>query len=517
MLDEYNSVYCFDLRGDQRTQGEDSRREGGKIFGSGSRARIAIIVLVKKKGVKKDGYVRYYDIGDYLSRSEKLQIIKNFGSVKDVPWKYLTPDENNDWLNHRNPAFANFVILGDKKKRENVSYYADNYAMGLSTNRDAWIYSFSQKCTNAVRMIEFYNAELDRCEGEYQNILSQQHFSNIDDLKKTVYSNCKSDDPHNISWSAGLLNRFIKGKKICSEGTMRIVMHRPFVKEYCYFNTDIIERPSKWESLFPNGNENVVMCVSGAPLSKPFCTLMTDCIQDLNLLQHSQCFPLYVYEKEENKEAAQLSFENMTEGESIKWHKRSAITDVVLSKFRNIYGDRVTKEDIFYYIYAVFQSKGYIAEYADNLSKEMPRIPMLAHFPEYVKIGRALADLHLHYEKSVTAAEIGVTVDMRTEDYTIVDKMRFGKGKDKSIIEYNPYITIRDIPAAAYDYIVNGKSAIEWIVEQYAVTTDKASGIVNDPNTYAGGKYVFDLLLSIISVSLKTQELIAQLPEYKEI
>lgn len=177
--------------------------------------------------------------------------------------------------------------------------------------------------------------------------------------------------------------------------------------------------------------------------------------------------------------------------------------------------DRVTKEDIFYYIYAVFQSKGYIAEYADNLSKEMPRIPMLAHFPKYVKIGRALADLHLHYEKPVTAAEIGVTVDMRTEDYTIVDKMRFGK--DKSIIEYNPYITIRDIPTAAYDYIVNGKSAIEWIVEQYAVTTDKASGIVNDPNTYAGGKYVFDLLLSIISVSLKTQELIAQLPEYKEI
>lgn len=518
LLNEYNSVYCFDLRGDQRIQGEASRKEGGKIFGSGSRARIAIIVLVKKKGVKKDGYVRYYDIGDYLSRNEKLQIIKDFGSVKDVPWKYVTPDENNDWLNHRNPAFSNFVVLGDKKKRDKVSYYADNYAMGLSTNRDVWIYSFSKECTNATRMIEFYNAELDRCETEYQNVLSHQHFSNIDDLKKTVYTNCKSNDSHNISWSAGLLNRFLKGKRILPDAIMRTVMHRPFTKEYCYFNTDIIERPSKWESFFPNeGMENYVICVSGSPLKRPFCTLMTDCIQDLHLLENSQCFPLYVYEKEKNKEAAQLSFENMTEGESVKWHKRSAITDVVLSKFRSIYGDRVTKEDIFYYIYAVFQSKGYIAEYADNLSKEMPRIPMLAHFPKYVKIGRALADLHLHYEKPVTAAEIGVTVDMRTEDYTIVDKMRFGKGKDKSIIEYNPYITIRDIPTAAYDYIVNGKSAIEWIVEQYAVTTDKASGIVNDPNTYAGGKYVFDLLLSIISVSLKTQELIAQLPEYKEI
>ena len=127
-----------------------------------------------------------------------------------------------------------------------------------------------------------------------------------------------------------------------------------------------------------------------------------------------------------------------------------------------------------------------------------------------------MAELHINYEAPASAESVGVTVDKQKEDYTAT-QMRFGKGKDKSIIEYNPYITIRDIPAAAYDYIVNGKSAIEWIVEQYAVTTDKASGIVNDPNTYAGGKYVFDLLLSIISVSLKTQELIAQLPEYKEI
>lgn len=154
---------------------------------------------------------------------------------------------------------------------------------------------------------------------------------------------------------------------------------------------------------------------------------------------------------------------------------------------------------------------------ADDLSKGVTRIPTLAHFVDYVRIGRELADLHLKYEKPVSAEELGVTIEMHKEDYTVVDRMRFGKGKDKSIIEYNPYITIRNIPAEAYNYIVNGKSAIEWILEQYAVTTDKASGIVNDPNTYAGGKYIFDLLLSIISVSLKTQELIAQLPEYKEI
>lgn len=517
LLEEYNSVYCFDLRGDQRTQGEASRKEGGKIFGSGSRARIAIIVLVRKKGVKKDGFVRYCDIGDYLSRSEKLQIIEQFGSVEKVPWNYITPDENNDWLNHRNPAFANLIALGDKKKREKLSIYADNYAMGLSTNRDVWIYDYNPDSHKTREMIDFYNAEIDRCSAELQAISESNKISITEKARPTILMNIRSDDPHRISWSRGLYNLFCKQEKIDNTTQKLVTMRRPYCKQYCYYQRKIIECPSKWESLFPDGNENVVMCVSGAPLSKPFCTIITDCIQDLNLLQHSQCFPLYIYEKEENKESAQLSFENMTEGESVKWHKRSAITDATLSKFKEIYGERISKEDIFYYMYAVFQSKGYIAEYADNLSKEMPRIPMLANFPEYVRIGRALADLHLHYEKPVTAEEVGVTVDMRTEDYTIVDKMRFGKNKDKSIIEYNPYITIRNIPATAYDYIVNGKSAIEWIVEQYAVTTDKASGIVNDPNTYAGGKYVFDLLLSIISVSLKTQELIAQLPEYKEI
>lgn len=522
LVEEFNSIYVFNLRGNQRTSGERSRKEGGKIFGSGSRTPVAITILVKKKGVRKDGYIRYYDIGDYLSRAQKLQIISDFASIEKIKWQYITPDENNDWINCRNPAFSNFVALGDKKKREAVSYFGDNYAMGLSTNRDVWIYSFNPDSNNALHMIDFYNNELNRCKLEYQKMVEQQHFSSIDDLQKTFYKNERSTDSHNISWSAGLLSRFLKGKPISTTAGKRKTMYRPFIKVNCFFHTDIIERPSKWESFFPTDNmENIVMCVSGAPLKRPFSVLLTDCIQDLHLLENSQCFPLYIYEKEESKATAQLTFEDLEEGESVKWHKRYAISDAVLGKYREIYGDRVTKEDIFYYIYAVFHSKGYTTTYEDNLSKEMPRVPMLAHFPEYVKIGRALADLHLNYEKPVSAEDVGVSVEMRTENYTIEDKMRFGKGKgkdkDKSVIIYNPHITIRNIPAAAYDYIINGKSAIEWIVEQYAVTTDKASGIVNDPNTYAGGKYIFDLLLSIISVSLKTQELIAQLPEYKEI
>ena len=247
-----------------------------------------------------------------------------------------------------------------------------------------------------------------------------------------------------------------------------------------------------------------------------FSALMTNVIQDYDLEQHANSFPLYIYEKENLTDDGQMSMFGEAERPTVKWHRRYAISDAILHKYSEIYGSKVTKEDIFYYIYAVLNAPAFVDKYADDLSKDVTRVPMLAHFNDYAHIGRALAELHINYEAPASAESVGVTVDKQKEDYTVT-QMRFGKGKDKSIIEYNPYITIRDIPAAAYDYIVNGKSAIEWIVEQYAVTTDKASGIVNDPNTYAGGKYVFDLLLSIISVSLKTQELIAQLPEYKEI
>lgn len=518
VVSDFNNIYVFNLRGNQRTSGELSRKEGGKIFGSGSRTPVAITILVKKKGAKKDGFIRYLDIGDYLSRTDKLNIISNYGSIEKIRWNYITPDENGDWINHRNPKFSSLLALGDKKKRENCSLFSDNYSMGISSNRDTWVYSFSVKTCPAEKMVASYNEELDRCRTEFANVISQGKTVASAKARETFYTNTRNLDSKKISWSRGLLKTFCNDKYIEPTNDYRITMLRPFCKKYLYFSCDIIDYPSKWPSVFPtDSTRNLVICVSGAPLKKPFSVLITNCIQEYHLLENSQCFPLYIYEKAESKESAQLSFDNMTDGESVTWRKRYAITDMALSKYRSVYGERITKEDIFYYIYAVFQCKGYVSEYADNLSKEAPRIPMLAHFPDYVRIGRELADLHLNYEKPVSVEELGITVEMRKEDYTVMDKMRFGKNKDKSIIEYNPYITIRNIPAEAYNYIVNGKSAIEWIVEQYTVTTDKSSGIVNDPNTYAGGKYIFDLLLSIISVSLKTQELIAQLPEYKEI
>lgn len=523
LLEEFNHIYVFNLRGDQRTLGETSRREGGKIFGSGSRTPVAITILVKRKGVKKDRFIRYHDIGDYLSREQKLAIIAEFGDISSIKWSFITPNENNDWINQRNQSYADFIALGDKKKQEQISIYLDNYASGLSTNRDVWIYSYSaeQAKMYSERMIAFYNSERERCFTELKQQQEQGIISNSDKKAIDTYlTNIRSMNASKISWSAGLTTAFCRNSVIEPIEYVRLTSYRPFCKKFLVYNKDIIERPSKWDSILPDDTfENFVICVSGAPIKKNFSVLMTNTIQDLNFMEHSICFPMYIYDKIDKHNGTQISLFGNTEEETVEYKKRYAISDAALTKFKGIYGDRVTKEDIFYYLYAVLHSKDYISAYEDNLAKEMVRIPMLEKFPKYVEIGKQLAELHLNYETPADAVALSLDIAITKEDYT-VSKMRFkkvGKEDDKSTIIFNNYITISNIPERAYEYVVNGRSAIEWIMESYRIKTDKDSGITDDPNTYGDEKYIFNLLISVISVSLQTLDLIESMPEYKEI
>ncbi len=518
LLEDFNSVYCFNLRGNQRTSGELSRKEGGKIFGSGSRTPVCITILVKKKGVRKDGYVHYCDIGDYLTRQQKLDKVKEFGSIEGIHWEVLRPDENNDWLNLRNPDFINHIALGDKKKKEALSIWSDSFSAGIVSSRDAWVYSFNQ-CRLNERMLGFinlYNAEVHRC----HSLVGSLKINTKELMDELIKIRC--NDPSKISWSAGLTAMFGKKQTIDNCATNKVVMWRPFCKTYIFFGKNVIERPSRWDSIFPSSEyKNLVICVSGAPLKKAFSVLMTECTQDFHTLENSQGFPLYMYDEVKKNDGQitllDLGVDDTPAGATYK--RRSAITDAALKKFQGLYGNKVKKEDIFYYVYAVLHSKEYIARYADNISKELPRIPTLDHFADWVQAGRDLAKLHLNYEQIANAEQLGLTVEISKEDFT-VEKMRFakeGKTAKKDTIHYNEFITISNIPERAYDYIINGQSAIEWIMEKYQITVDKASGIRNDPNDYAGGKYIFDLLISIISMSLKTLDLVDGLPEYKEI
>lgn len=499
------------------------RKFWGKVVDAGSRIPVAITILVKHNGVKKDRFIHYHDIGDYLSREQKLAIIAEFGDISAVKWSFITPNENNDWINQRNQSYANFIALGDKKKQEQISIYLDNYASGLSTNRDVWVYSYSaeQAKMYSERMIAFYNSERKRCFAELKQQQEQGIISSSDKKAIDTYlTNIRSMDATKISWSAGLTTAFCRNFAIEPTGCVRLTSYRPFCKKFLVYNKDIIERPSKWDSILPDDkHENFIICVSGSPIKKNFSVLITDTIQDLNFMEHSICFPMYIYDQTEKHENVQMSLFGNIEEDTAEYKKRYAISDVALARFRNIYGDRITKEDIFYYLYAVLHSRDYISAYEDNLAKEMVRIPMLEKFPKYVEIGRKLAELHLNYETPVDADSLGLDIAVTKEDYS-VSKMRFkkvGKDSDKSTIIFNDYIMISNIPERAYSYVINGRSAIEWIMESYRIKTDKDSGITDDPNTYGDEKYIFNLLISIISVSLKTLDLIESMPEYKEI
>lgn len=525
---EFSSIYIFNLRGNQRTSGELSRKEGGKIFGSGSRTPISITLLVKNPEIKSEKAKIYYnDIGDYLSQQEKLKIVKDFKSIINLPFVEINPNKEGDWINERNESFDAFIPLApDKKFDVKTQTFFNTYAIGVATNRDAWVYNFSKKEIekNMQQMIAFYNQQRE------DFLTAKQNNSKLD-IEDFIDTNATK-----ISWTVNLRKELSKNKKFfINLNEINSSIYRPFCKQNLYFDKPFIERPGINPKLFPNTNlSNLVINCHGLGGNKLHSTLMTNSIIDLNCLEAgAQCFPLYYYE-ERQKQTKSL-FDNEESGTS-EFERRDAISDFILTQAKERFGKNVSKEDIFYYVYGLLHSKEYRETFANDLKKMLPRLPLLEDVREFwafSKAGRQMADLHLNYENQPSAAGVMVvrnplTItdvmksltedEIKYIDYR-VDKMKFAKKDQKDIIYYNSRITIENIPAKAYEYVVNGKSAIEWIMERYAITTHKESQITNNPNDWAeevgNPRYILDLLLSIINVSVQTVDIVEALPKVK--
>ena len=506
---EFTSIYVFNLRGNQRTSGELSRREGGKIFGSGSRTPIAITLLVKNPDVKtQKATIHYHDIGDYLSREEKLKIVNNFksfGSDK-MPLKIIHPNEQGDWVSQRNDSFSDFISLAPEKKFDTKSqtFFVLN-SLGINTNRDSWVYNSNIKNlkSNAERMISFYNKQVE----EFRKEKSKGAEVNV--------LNFIEDDPKLISWSSSLIPQLEKcNEAIYEDEKTAIALYRPFFKQYLYYGEKLIHRRGQFVDFFPNlGVKNLVISMTGIGSSKEYSCLISDTMPDLQVQMNNQCFPLYYYE-ERQKHSPSL-FDKEGESEFIR---RDGVSDFILNRCQQQYGKNVSKEDIFYYVYGFLNSPDYRQTFASDLKKMLPRLPLVEDvrdFWAFSKAGRKLAELHINYE-TVPPFE-GCTVTGAESGFFTVEKMRFPKKDQKDTIHYNSRITITSIPAKAYEYVVNGKSAIEWVMERYAVTTHKESGIKNDPNDWANEvgnpRYILDLLLSVINVSVQTVDIIQSLPK----
>lgn len=520
---EFSAIYVFNLRGNQRTSGELSRKEGGKIFGSGSRTPIAITILVKKpKASDEAARIYYHDIGDYLSREEKLNIIRNMGDISNplMQWVTITPNEHGDWLNKRSEQFKLYTPLEPEKKfgKGNKSFF-EGFSLGLGTNRDAWVYNSSlvELQANITKTIDFYNQQVE----SYKTAKKEM---SLDDFLADKRDSTK------IVWTDTLIRDLQKGIKYKIDNSRYTVgMYRPFFKQAFYHDRILNHRVYQMPRLFPTPNHrNLVICVSGIGASKDFSTLITDCIPDLQLQFNGQCFPLYWYD-DSTADIADLF--SATQSEMDRYVRRDGVTDWILSTARKQYGSRVTKEDIFYYVYGILHAPDYRTTFAADLKKSLPRLPLVESpddFWAFSRAGRSLAELHLGYERVEPYAGCRTIYSPLTNrgdeiSYLIDDKMRFGKldskTADKRIIHYNAGITIENIPLEAYDYVVNGKSAIEWVMERYAVKTDPASRIENNPNDWCrehnDPKYIYNLLLRIITVSLETMKIVRSLPKLK--
>ncbi len=488
---EFSHLYVLNLRGNQRTSGEVSRKEGRKIFDSGSRATIAIIFFVKDTSVKNNT-IHYYDIGDYLKREEKLHRLANFTNLDAIKFEKITPNAKGDWINQRNEEFDKLIPL--KRDKTNDSIFDIN-SNGVVSGRDPWVYNFSPDALmrSVQKCIDTYNADLKRFNERFRESF-RQRTKGVKPADRYKHLNDKeiTTDKTKIAWTDGLKNKLIKNKNLPESGMecVRLALYRPFNKQWLYWDKDWINRQGEFSKIFPDKDAQNVVINTGVGNGKDFSALVSDFISDYSLISPTQAYPLYYYDD---------------------WGNRHyAISGYALNLFRKHYKDNlIAEEEIFYYIYAILHHKGYLEKYKNSLAKEEPRIALSEDFKELSVLGKELAKLHLNYESGEMHASVEYTTLMNaeTEGYYDVDKMT----KKGDSILYNHHITITKIPKKAFEYVVNGKSAIDWVIERYQKTTDKDSLIENNPNDYAGGKYVFELLCRVIKLSEKSVDLIEKI------
>ncbi|WP_120937941.1 DEAD/DEAH box helicase [Helicobacter pylori] len=450
---DFAHLYVLNLRGNARTSGETFKKEGGKIFDSGSRATIAVIFFVKDTSVKNSA-IHYYDIGDYLKREDKLNRLANFLNLDAIPFETITPNNKGDWINQREDAFDKLIPLKRDKKRQNPSVFDIN-SNGVATNGDPWVYNFSQKIlTQSVqKRIDTYNADLKRFNAHFREAFKQRTKGvKKADLYKHLNDREITTDKTKIAWVQNLKTQLIKGKKLddFSQEKISVSLYRPFNKQYFYYERELAWSFYSMKKIFPDKNAQNVVINTGVGNGKEFSALASDCISSCDLISHNQAYPLYYYDDLGNR--------------------HYAISGYALNLFRKYYEDNsIVEEEIFYYIYAIFHHSG---------------------------------EMH-------TSVEYKTLMNAEEEGYYDVETMK----KIGDRIHYNNHIAITKIPKKAFEYVVNGKSAIDWVIERYQKTRDKDSLIENNPNDYAGGKYVFELLCRVITLSVKSVDLIEKISE----
>ncbi|WP_242682162.1 DEAD/DEAH box helicase [Herbiconiux sp. SYSU D00978] len=502
---EFSSIYVFNLRGNARTAGEQRRKEKDNVFGQGTRTTAAIYLLVKNPNDTSPGKVFYNDIGDYLTRQQKLDAIRDAGSYTRVDWTRIEPNEQGDWVNQRNSAFDSFTLLASKERRDaNRARALQTYSRGLESGRDAWVYNYSKTrlLSNVNRSVETYSSEVDRWVRAGRPLP-------VEDFITT--------DSAAISWTRSLRGHLVKERAIsfvAAHGEY-LANYRPFSKQHVYFDPYLNHERSQTPRFFPSPDvENWGFYTTAPGAGHRFSVLAVGQLPDLAFWGSGsgQFFPRYSYEAQTFEGDLLASLED----DVAPYRRIDNVTDEILADYQATFGAEVTKDDIFFYLYGLLHSSDYREQFEGDLQKMLPRIPKVREFRAFSDAGRKLSQLHLDYEQ--------VEPYPLSEQQTVgasyhVSRMRYGKlgrATDKSTIIYNSDITVAGIPDAAHEYVLGSRSAVDWVIERYQAKPDKASGIMNDPNDWAAEqgnpRYVLDLLARVVTVSVETVNIIKGLP-----
>jgi len=498
LADDFDAIYILDLGGNAR---KGLKVSDANVFGI--RVGVCINLFVKTRRTTNHpttngdnsapARIFYYRTDDLWNKKQKFDFLDERRHVGTIKWETIRPDARYTWLTEGLHAeFETFIPMGTKeaktRNRRGGSEDLTNvifkiYSLGISTSRDAWAYNFNRNVLteNMRRIIGTYNAEVDRWKHR------ENWDANIDDFVDY--------DDKKISWSRELKVKLKRGRKAeYAKGKVRTSLYRPFTESNLYFDRVMNDVISGFPSIFPVPETEVENRVIWLKIGKewPMFTLMANKIPDTLPQSGAQCFPFYTYDED-------------------RTNRRENITDWALEQFRTHYQDNtITKWDIFHYVYALLHHPDYRERYQANLKRDLPHLPYTPDFWDFAKAGQRLGEIHIGYEdvgeyplRFIENRE--VPIDWR------VEKMKLSK--DKTQLVYNDFLTLEGIPAKAFDYRLGNRSALEWVIDQYRVKTDKRSGIVNDPNRADDLRYIVKLIGKVIAVSLETVEIVEGLPD----
>ena len=485
LANDFDSIYVLDLGG-------NLRKHSGVSNVFGIRVGVSINFFIKKKKRESTrSSIFYVRVEETRKKEYKFHYLELKEHYQNIEWQPVTPDQQNTWLTEgMRTEFENFIPMGSKAARmgkdEAMEVVFKNYSNGVSTNRDALVYNFNRNTLteNMQRTIDYYNEQVLKWEQRLNRKESVDDFVVYDDAK--------------ISWSSTLKLHLKRGRSAeYAVYNVRNSLYRPFTRSNLFFDRVMVDRIGSFPTISPTPEaerENRIICVSGLGSRKPFHALMAKMIPSLDMFEKTQCFPFYVYDEDGT-------------------NRRENVTDGVLRKFRSQYQDEsIIKWDVFHYVYAVLHHPDYRETYQANLKRELPRIPFLPDFWSFVKTGRRLGEIHVSYEDQPEyhldfIETPGMSLNWR------VEKMRLTK--DKTQIRYNDFLTLASIPPEAFDYRLGNRSALDWLIDQYRIKTDKRSGITNDPNRPDDPQYIVNLIKKVITVSLETVKLVKGLPEWQ--